>query len=99
MRKSLLRCVGFAVLLSCMLPSAPFLGGHVSLAQANTEYKPIPPETKRNLSFAKKYEKERRYELARQHYLLALSTSNTTTLRDTIRRDLEMIELKIRTLR
>ncbi len=56
-------------------------------------------ETIEHWELATKYKGDRRYELARQHYLLALATCNTTELRDTLQRELQIIDLQIRTLR
>ncbi len=95
--KSLTRCLCVALLLCFGLASAPIA---VCSASANdTTEKPMDADTARNLSFAKKYRLEGRYELARQHYLLALATTNTTNMRDIIQHELETIELQIRTLR
>ncbi len=84
------------LLVFCMACTPVFITATEAFA---SDEKPIPADTARNLSFAKKYRTEGRYELARQHYLLALATCNTTTLRDTIQRDLQTLELQIRTLR
>ncbi len=56
-------------------------------------------ETIRNLKYAQKYEEDRRYELAKQHYLLALSTCRTVKMRNHIQRYLQGVELQIRSLR
>ncbi len=72
----------------------------IAHAQSLTTYNSsVPREAAHDLKLAKKYAKERRYELARQHYLLALASSNTAELRDSIQRELQVIDLKIRTLR
>ncbi len=60
---------------------------------------PIPAETIEHWNLASHYKFNRRYELARQHLLLALTTCNTTELRDELQRELQIVDLQIRTLR
>ncbi len=100
-RKIFTKSFGAVLFCCCVFPAAAFVPTDASVAHAQslTTYRSVPHETSRDLSLARKYAKHRRYELARQHYLLALASSNTTELRDSIQRDLQVIELKIRTLR
>ncbi len=60
---------------------------------------PIPEETKHHWELAMDYKYDGRYELARQHFLLALATCNSTELRDTLKRELQSVDLQIRTMR
>ncbi len=60
---------------------------------------PIPHETIHHWELATEYKYSRRYELARQHLLLALATCNSTELRDTLQRELQIVDLQIRTMR
>ncbi len=59
----------------------------------------IPDETVEHWELATEYKSERRYELARQHFLLALATCNSSQQRDALQRELQMVDLQIRTLR
>ncbi len=60
---------------------------------------PMLEETVEHWELATEYKAERRYELARQHLLLALATCNSTELRDTLQRELQIVDLQIRTMR
>ncbi len=82
----------------CLLCTSP-LGFTVSSSSNGLAFAEESKETIHNLNLARKYKKLRRYELARQHYLLALAATTTTTTRDSIQRDLQVVELQIRTLR
>jgi len=48
---------------------------------------------------ARDYEREMRYELARQHYLLALASCRASSTQEQLRRELESVDLQIRTMR
>lgn len=48
---------------------------------------------------ARQYQKQQRYELARQHFLLALSSCRTEETRDRLQRELQIVDLQLRTLR
>ena len=55
--------------------------------------------TKHNWKLARDYERQMRYELARQHYLLALAACRSERTQAQLRRELESIDLQIRTMR
>ena len=55
--------------------------------------------TMRNWKLARDYEQQMRYELARQHYLLALASSRSEPAQTQLRRELESVDLQIRTMR
>jgi hypothetical protein len=55
--------------------------------------------TNENWKLARVYERQMRYELARQHYLLALAACRSESAQAQLRRELESIDLQIRTLR
>ena len=55
--------------------------------------------TRHHWTLARDYEKQMRYELARQHYLLALAACRTEASQAQLRRELESIDLQIRTMR
>ena len=55
--------------------------------------------TQRHWALARDYEKQMRYELARQHYLLALAACRSEASQAQLRRELEGIDLQIRTMR
>ncbi len=82
----------------CLLCTSP-LDFTTSLPHSGLAYAGESKEAIHNLNLARKYKKQKRYELARQYYLLALAATTTTTTRDTIQRDLQVVELQIRTLR
>lgn len=48
---------------------------------------------------ARQYQRQQRFELARQHYLLALATCRTEETRDRLQRELQIIDLQLRTMR
>ena len=48
---------------------------------------------------ARDYQNLRRYELARQHFLLALSACRSEDTRDRLQRELQIVDLQLRTLR
>jgi hypothetical protein len=56
-------------------------------------------ETVQNWSLARRYQAAGRYELARQHYSLALSTVRTQSALDMLKRELVAVDLQIRALR
>jgi hypothetical protein len=55
--------------------------------------------TVHNWKLARDYEQQMRYELARQHYLLALASCRSEPTQAQLRRELESIDLQIRTMR
>jgi hypothetical protein len=55
--------------------------------------------TLRHWRTARDYERQMRYELARQHYLLALASCRSSQTREQLKRELEGIDLQIRTMR
>ncbi len=77
-----------------LLLSGTTLGVHASERRV-----PVPYETQKHFDLAIEYKEDRRYELARQHFLLALAASNTSELRDKIQKYLDILNLQIRTLR
>ena len=48
---------------------------------------------------ARQYQQQQRFELARQHYLLALTTCRTEETRDRLQRELQIVDLQLRTMR
>ena len=55
--------------------------------------------TMHNWQLARDYERQMRYELARQHYLLALASCRSESTQAQLRRELESVDLQIRTMR
>jgi len=55
--------------------------------------------TMQNWKLARDYERQMRYELARQHYLLALASCRSEPAQRQLRRELESVDLQIRTMR
>ena len=56
-------------------------------------------ETVQNWSLARQYQAAGRYELARQHYSLALSTVRTQNALEMLKRELVAVDLQIRAIR
>lgn len=56
-------------------------------------------ETAMHWRKARKYQNDMRYELARQEYLLALTTCRSEATRNQLQRELQTVDLQIRTLR
>ena len=48
---------------------------------------------------AREYQKAQRFELSRQHYLLALSSCRSEETRDRLQRELQIVDLQLRTMR
>jgi hypothetical protein len=57
------------------------------------------PDSLRNYQVARDFAAVGRFELAREHYLLALATANDPGLRDALAFELDSINLMIKTLR
>ena len=55
--------------------------------------------TTHHWQLARDYERQMRHELARQHYLLALASCRSESAQAQLRRELESIDLQIRTMR
>ena len=55
--------------------------------------------TQHHWKLARDYERQMRFELARQHYLLALASCRSEPTQAQLRRELESIDLQIRTMR
>jgi hypothetical protein len=93
-------CLGVCALLCAFACAQP---NHVQAAAAGpsavfdrlTDTK----ATARNWKLARDYERQMRYELARQHYLLALASCRSEPTQTQLRRELESIDLQIRTMR
>ncbi|MBQ9405798.1 MAG: hypothetical protein IJU37_03545 [Desulfovibrio sp.] len=66
-------------------------------------YQPYPGTSNRHslgyLKQARRLRAERRYELARQHYLMALSLCTDQRTLDILKRELDGVELLLRTMR
>lgn len=56
-------------------------------------------ETMDNWLLARRYQAEYRYELARQHFALALATAKTLGVVEQLQQELAAIDLQIKTLR
>lgn len=55
--------------------------------------------TTKHWNTARGYQREQRFELARQHYLLALATCRTEETRDRLQRELQIVDLQLRSMR
>ena len=92
-------CLGVCALLCGFAFAQP---DHVRAADASAAFDNLPDDTKatmHNWKLARDYERQMRYELARQHYLLALSSCRLEPTQTQLRRELESVDLQIRTMR
>jgi hypothetical protein len=91
-------CFGVCALLCGFAFAQP---GHASAAGANAAFDRIADTkaTTHNWKLARDYERQMRYELARQHYLLALASCRSESTQTQLRRELESVDLQIRTMR
>ena len=91
-------CLGVCALLCAFALAQP---GHMQAACPNAEFdRPADTRTtEHNWKLARSYERQMRYELARQHYLLALASCRSESVQAQLRRELESIDLQIRTMR
>ena len=60
---------------------------------------PYSPETIYNLDRARAFSAEGRYELAKEHYLLALAANRNPNLQDTLATELHSVDMMIKTVR
>ncbi len=60
---------------------------------------PYSPETLYNIDRARTFTAEGRYELAREHYLLALAGNRNPDMRDQLAEELHSVDLMIKTMR
>ncbi|MEG2005092.1 MAG: hypothetical protein RR014_03555 [Bilophila sp.] len=60
---------------------------------------PESGETITNWSLARDYQAQGRYELARQHFLLALASSRTTDSQTTLQREMDALDRMIQAMR
>ena len=87
----------FALILLAALLSLPS-----GLAACSTHRDVAPhdsAETAMHWRKARAYQNSMRYELARQEYLLALTTCRSEATRNQLQRELQTVDLQIRTLR
>ena len=92
-------CLGVCVLLCGFALAQP---GHVRTAAAASAVFDSLADTKattHHWKLARDYERQMRYELARQHYLLALASCRSESTQTQLRRELESVDLQIRTMR
>jgi len=91
-------CLGACALLCGFAFAQP---GHAQAADASRSFDRLEgtEATKSHWKLARDYERQMRYELARQHYLLALASCRSEPAQTQLRRELESIDLQIRTMR
>jgi hypothetical protein len=91
-------CLGLSALLCGFVFAQP---GHVQAADASRTFDRLADTkaTRHNWQLARDYEGQMRYELARQHYLLALASCRSEPTQMQLRRELESVDLQIRTMR
>lgn len=91
---------GLALLLVLQCPVASFAADTAPPKKVHPDTVPNDSaETTRMWNIARKYKNQMRYELARQHYLLALSTCRSDQTVQRIQRELQIVELQIRSMR
>jgi hypothetical protein len=91
-------CLGVCALLCGFAFTQP---GHARASEASRAFDRLSDTeaTKHNWKLARDYERQMRYELARQHYLLALASCRSEPTQTQLRRELESVDLQIRTMR
>ena len=91
-------CLGVCVLLCGFALAQP---GYVWGAAASAVFDSLADTraTTQHWKLARDYERQMRYELARQHYLLALASCRSESTQTQLRRELESVDLQIRTMR
>ena len=91
-------CLGLCAILCGFAFAQP---GHIQAAGASAVFDSLADTkaTVHNWKLARDYERQMRYELARQHYLLALASCRSEPTQAQLRRELESIDLQIRTMR
>ena len=91
-------CLGLCALLCGFAFAQP---GQAPAASASAAFDRLADTkaTTHNWKLARDYERQMRYELARQHYLLALASCRSEPTQSQLRRELESIDLQIRTMR
>jgi hypothetical protein len=91
-------CLGVCALLCGFAFAQP---GHALAAGASAAFDRLADTkaTVHNWKLARDYERQMRYELARQHYLLALASCRSEPTQTQLRRELESVDLQIRTMR
>ncbi len=92
----------FTYCVVCLMFASPAMALTTGEFDDDTQYLggvAVPKETRRHWKLADEYRHYHRYELARKHLLLALTTSNSAELRDALQRELQIVDLQIRTLR
>ena len=92
------RCLGVCALLCGFAFAQP---GHAQASDASRAFDRLADTkaTTHNWKLARDYERQMRYELARQHYLLALASCRSEPTQTQLRRELESVDLQIRTMR
>jgi hypothetical protein len=91
-------CLG-ACLLLCGLASVQPDEARAAGASAVFDGLADTRATTHHWKLARDYERQMRYELARQHYLLALASCRSEPTQTQLRRELESVDLQIRTMR
>jgi len=91
-------CLGVCVLLCGFGFAQP---GHAQASDASWAFDRLADTdaTMHHWKLARDYERQMRYELARQHYLLALVSCRSDPTQTQLRRELESVDLQIRTMR
>lgn len=88
------------LLASALLLSACGRGGGQSSGTADAVLINANPVCLQNFGAAREYSSAGRYELAREHYLLAYAAAgDNPTLRDALAKELDAVDLMIRSLR
>ena len=93
-------CLGACVLLCCLAFARPD-AARAAEAGSGVVFDRLTDTkaTERNWKMARDYERQMRYELARQHYLLALASCRSEPIQLQLRRELDGVDLQIRTMR
>ncbi len=79
--------------------AVPLFAGFVLCACARIAVAPHDPACLWNMQQARNYTAQGRYELAKEHYLLALAASNEPETKSAIAHELQSVDKMIQTLR
>lgn len=92
-----------ALMLACLAGCAPQkVGGFFTPKEEGPRHAAVSQysaDSLDNYKIARDYSAQGRYELAREHYLLALAAANDPYLQDALAKELESVNMMIKSLR
>lgn len=97
MKKLILTAALAASLLACAACST--IGGAKEEVAASTAVVHYNADSLHNYKTARDFAAQGRYELAREHYLLALAATTDPYLQDALAQEIESVDMMIKTMR